>query len=88
MAFLAPVAGFLVETAFALGAPISIGTAMIGSAAILGFGAKAVYDYVIDGMLDDLSVDTMSNRTQTTKDPITPRRLVYGTIRTLSLIHI
>jgi hypothetical protein len=82
MAFLAPVAGFLVEAAFAVGMPISIGTALVGSAAILGFGAKAVYDYVIDGMMDDLNVDTMSNRTVTTKDPITPRRMVYGTTRT------
>lgn len=82
MAFLAPVAGFLVEAAFAVGMPISIGTALVGSAAILGLGAKAVYDYVIDGMMDDLNVDTMTNRTVTTKDPITPRRLVYGTIRT------
>lgn len=82
MAFLAPVAGFLVEAAFAVGMPISIGTALVGSAAIIGFGAKAVYDYVIDGMMDDLNVDTMTNRTVTTKDPITPRRMVYGTIRT------
>ena len=41
MAFLAPVAGFLVEAAFAVGMPISIGTALVGSAAILGLGAKA-----------------------------------------------
>ncbi len=82
MAFLVPLASAIAGAAFAVGLPISAGLAMAGAAALVGFGAKAVYDYVLDTMMEDISVDTMGGRNVTKKDPTASRKMVYGTVKT------
>ena len=82
MAFLVPLASAVAGAAFAVGLPISAGLAMAGAAALVGFGAKAAYDYVLDSMMEDIAVDTMGGRTVTKKDSTASRKLVYGTVRT------
>jgi hypothetical protein len=82
MAFLVPLASAIAGAAFAVGLPISAGLAMAGAAALVGFGAKAVYDYVLDTMIEDIAVDTMGGRNVTKKDPTASRKMVYGTVKT------
>lgn len=82
MAFLVPLASAVAGAAFAVGLPISAGLAMAGAAALVGFGAKAAYDYVLDSMMEDIAVDTMGGRTVTKKDSTASRKIVYGTVRT------
>ena len=62
-------------------AAVAVGASLVVAAAV-GLGAAAVFDYVMDSMIDDISVDTMSGRNITKKDPAASRKLVYGTTRT------
>ncbi len=41
-----------------------------------------VYDYVMEGMIDDAQFNTMSGRTATGRDPTASRKIVYGECRT------
>lgn len=57
-------------------------TAGVGMALAVGFGAAAVFDYMMDSMaVDDASVDTMGNRVSTGKNANSSRKIVYGVCR-------
>ena len=62
-------------------AAVAVGASLVVAAAV-GLGAAAVFDYVMDSMIDDISVDTMGGRTVTKKDSTASRKMVYGTVRT------
>jgi hypothetical protein len=58
-----------------------------GAAAIaIGIGAAAIMNYAMDGMYEDVAVDTMSNRNTTSKATVAPRQVVYGECRTGGVI--
>ncbi len=69
---------------FAAGAAgvIAGGLSSLVIGAAVGYGLKATFDYVMDSMMEDLSVDTMGGRTVTKKDSTATRKIVYGTVRT------
>lgn len=69
---------------FAAGAAgiIAGGLSSLAIGAAVGYGLKATFDYVMDSMVDDVSVDTMGGRTVTKKDSTATRKIVYGTVRT------
>lgn len=69
------IAGAVTAGAFYLGAAV-------GTAIMLGLGAAAIFDYVMDSMMEDVSVDTMGGRNVTKKDSTATRKMVYGTART------
>ena len=75
MAITALVAGSVAAGAVALGVGIL-------AAGVLGLGVAAVFDYVMDSMMEDIAVDTMGGRTVTKKDSTATRKIVYGTVRT------
>ena len=77
------VGGFAAGAAGAIAGGLS--SLLIGAA--VGFGTKAVFDHVMDGMMpDDVSVDTMGGRTTSVKNSTESRKIVYGTIRTGGVI--
>lgn len=58
-----------------------------GAAAIaIGIGAAVIMKYAMDSMMEDMSVDTMSNRNTTSKATVAPRQVVYGLCRTGGVI--
>ena len=78
MAIVGGIAGFVGGAAGIIGGGLS--SVLIGAA--VGAGAKAAYDYVIDGMMEDISLDTMGGRNVTSKEGTATRKMVYGTCRT------
>ena len=74
--------GFLVAIAVGAGAAAVAVGASLAVAAAVGLGAAAIFDYVMDSMMEDLSVDTMGGRAVTRKDSTASRKIVYGTVRT------
>lgn len=71
---------FLVAVAAGAGA-VALGASLLVAVGV-GAIAAAAYDYVIDGMMEDISVDTMGGRNVTSKEGVAPRKVVYGTCRT------
>lgn len=58
-----------------------------GAAAIaIGIGAAALMNYAMDSMMEDVAVDTMSNRNTTAKATVAPRQVLYGLCRTGGVI--
>lgn len=58
-----------------------------GAAAIMiGVGAAGLMSYAMDGMMDDMAVDTMSNRNTSSKATVADRQVVYGRCRTGGVI--
>ena len=70
---------FLVAVAAGAGA-VAVGLGTV-AAVLIGGAAAAIYDYVVDSMMDDISVDTMQGRNVSGKDSIGSRRYIYGTCR-------
>lgn len=68
--------------AVVVGAGAAYVGAAIGTAILVGIGAAAIFDYVMDSMMEDIAVDTMGGRAVTRKDPTASRKIVYGTVRT------
>ena len=72
----------LVAASAAASAATLFGITSLAALAAIGLGAAAVFDYVMDSMMEDIAVDTMGGRTVTKKDPTASRKLIYGTVRT------
>lgn len=72
---------FLLVAAGAGAAAVAVGASLAVAVAV-GIATAAVFDYVMDSMIEDISVDTMGGRTVTRKDPTASRKIVYGTVRT------
>ena len=47
----------------------------------VGLAAAAAYDYAMDSLMENTSVDTMSGRNVTTKEQTKEREVVYGQVR-------
>ena len=77
-----------VSAIFAIGATATASLIIgFGAAAIaIGIGAAAIMNYAMDSMMEDVAVDTMSNRNTTSKATVAPRQVVYGKCRTGGVI--
>jgi hypothetical protein len=75
----------LVGIAATATATVMLGT--FGAAAIaIGIGAAGLMSYALDSMMEDVAVDTMSNRNTSSKATVAPRQVVYGKCRTGGVI--
>ena len=72
----------LVAASAASAAATLFGITSLAALAAIGLGAAAVFDYVMDSMMEDIAVDTMGGRTVTKKDSTATRKMIYGTVRT------
>lgn len=63
------------------GAAASYAGASVIVAVGVGLAAAAAYDYAMDSLMENTSVDTMSGRNVTTKEQTKEREVVYGQVR-------
>lgn len=74
----------LVAASAAASAATLFGITSLAALGAIGLGAAAVFDYVMDSMMQDVDgqVDTMGGRLNTGKQAVADRKYVYGKART------